>query len=296
MELSARLLVPGEEELVDSFLKPHTSFAFFMRSNLAKSGLLFEGKANQGDYFGAFEADRLSGVLMHGWMGNVQAFAPDFAAMTVLSQAWKKHLATKPRKIQIFIGPSAHIKNLLCTLGVGLSDLRRGGGHESLFSLSLEKMVLPPLLQNPAVSVRRADKADAELLTSWRHDFFVESVSAIPGKETHALARTEIQRRLDEGDLFILEHQGTPVSFCGVGGFLSDWTNVGLVWTPPDKRNKGYGRTVTAGALSILKREGQTNAVLFSSRMDAQKAYNAIGFTRIGDWLFDFLKLPVERF
>ncbi len=294
-DLSARLLVPGDEGLVDSFLKPHTPFAFFMRSNLAKSGLVFEGKPLQADYFGAFDKGKLVGVLMHGWMGNVQLFTSDLTAIPCLVNAWRPHNAKNPRKIELFLGPHAQVARLLSQLGVGVGSLRRYGEVEGLFTLALDKLVLPPLLEKPGITVRHPKDQDLDLLTSWRHDYYVEAIGALPGEPTRNVARSEMARRIKEGDLCILEDHGEPASFCGVGGFLSDWTNVGPVWTPPEKRNRGYGRAAAAAALNILRKEGRTNAVLFAVRPEAQKAYGAIGFERIGDWLFDFLKTPLAK-
>jgi uncharacterized protein len=295
MALSARLLVSGEESLVDTFLAPHTPFAFFMRSNLKKGGLFFEGKSYQAEYFGAFNAENLEGILMHGWMGGVQIFASNLAVIPTLAGAWRANLAQKPRKIEIFLGPADQIKTLLSSVGISLMSLRKGGPEEGLFTLSLKDMIMPPLLQKAGITVRRAGEGNIGQLITWRHDYFVEALGALPGQETYNIAKTEIIRRVREGDYFVLEDQGTVVSFCGVGGFLPDWTNVGPLWTPPEKRNKGYGRAAAAGALSVLEKEGLANAVLFAIRADAQKAYGAIGFKHIGSWIFDFLIKPVDR-
>jgi hypothetical protein len=295
MALSSRLLVPGDEALVDAFLAPHTPFAFFIRSNLKKGGLFYEGKPFQADYFGAFNGENLEGILMHGWMGAVQIFAPDLSAVPALAGAWQAALVQRPRKIEIFLGPAEQIRALLSVVGIPMMSLRKGGPEEGLFVLSLKDMAMPPLLKKPGVLVRLAQEGDIGQLITWRHDFFVEALGALPGQQTYNIAKTEIVRRVREGDYFVLEDQGTLASFCGVGGFLSDWTNVGPVWTPPDKRNKGYGRAVTAGTLSILAERGLTNAVLYTLRFDAQRAYRAIGFNRVGNWIFDFLLKPVDR-
>ncbi|MDD3370555.1 MAG: hypothetical protein PHE27_01890 [Alphaproteobacteria bacterium] len=295
MGLSARLLVPGDEERVDGFLKPLTPYAFFIRSNLARMGLVFEGKAHQAEYFGAFDGETLTGVLMHGWMGNVQVYAPDLPACEALVRAWKERLAAAPRKVNILLGPEGSIGNVLVSMKLDADALRKGMACQHLYALELDKLVIPQTLTRPGVLCRRAGDGDFRMLTDWRHDFFVETLSAVPGEATRNLASNEISRRLEEGELFILEDLGEPVCFCGIGGFLKDWTNVGPVWTPVDKRNRGYGRAALAGALLALRDEGMANAVLFTGRPDAQRACAAVGFLRIGNWIFDFLKAPVDR-
>ncbi|MFA4994022.1 MAG: GNAT family N-acetyltransferase [Bdellovibrionales bacterium] len=295
MALSARLLVPGDEKLLSDFLKPYTPFAFFMCSNLAKTGLGFEGKPFQGEYFGAFNGDNLQGVLMHGWAGNVQVFAIDLYAIPIIVNVWHDHLAKTPRKIEIFLGPANHVKALLSSIGLNVIALRKEGVEEGLCTLSLEKMIMPSLLQKEGIIVRHAQSVDTDTLAKWRHDFFVEALGSLPGQQLYDVAKAEIINRTENKEIFVLEDHGRTSSFCGVGGSLPDWTNVGPVWTPPDYRNKGYGRTVIAGALLALRQKGIANAVLFSSRADAQKAYRALGFNQIGDWIFDFLKKPIDR-
>ena len=295
MSYSARLLVPGDEASVDNFLKPHTPFAFFIRSNLKKSGFRYEGKAYQADVFGAFMDGNLAGILSHSWMNSVQLYAADPSAISALVEAFRAFRLQNPRIFDRFLGPAEQIGVLLPALGLGADSFLHGGETEGLYALSLDKMVLPALLNKPEIQVRHAEKQDEALLISWRHDFNVEENGAPPGQKTTDDARDEITRRIDERDLFVLEDRGEVVSFCGIGGFLSDWMNVGPVWTPPDKRSLGYARSVTAGALSILREEGLANAVLFARLPAAIKAYQAIGFERRGDWMFDFLKKPVDR-
>lgn len=293
---SARLLIPEDQERVEAFLLPRTPFAFFLRSDLVKGGLCYGGCPYQADYFGAFQGPDLAGILAHGWMGNVQVFAFDREAIPALADVWKTQLRKVPRTVELFQGPSDQVARLLSSVGMDFSFLRRGGEVEGLFTLSLDGMAVPGVLRENRIAVRRAQEDDVDFLTVWRHDYFVEAVKAPLGLETRKRARKDIVRRVEERELFVLEEGGEAVSFCGAGGFLSDWVNVGPVWTPPDKRNRGYGRAVAAGALRLLREEGRTHAVLFAVRPEAQRIYRSIGFSRVGDWMFDFLIRPVVSF
>jgi predicted GNAT family acetyltransferase len=44
-----------------------------------------------------------------------------------------------------------------------------------------------------------------------------------------------------------------------------------------------------------MRDEGRSHAILFAIKPEAQKAYRAIGFERIGDWMFDILIKPCKR-
>ena len=295
MSFDARLLVPGEEAMLDRFLSPHTPFAFFMRSNLEKEGLRYEGRPCQADYFGAFKDGTLVGALAHSWLGNVQVFAEDLASIPSLVEAFRAHRAAVPRRIDAFNGPAEAVRVFWDSVGLPFEDLRLGLSKAGLFSLTLKDMVLPPLLSNGSVRLRSAEPQDAELLSLWRYHFYVEAGNAPADEKTREEATIDILRCLDEKALFVLEDGGELVASCGINGFLTDWVNVGPVWTPPEIRGRGYGRAVTAGALERARQCGRTQASLVAVRPDAEKIYRDIGFDRIGDWIFDFLKTPVDR-
>lgn len=294
MSSYVRLLGRGDEGRLDFFLSPHTPFAYFMRSNCRRAGLRYQSEPYQADYFGAFIDGRLVGLLAHSWLGSVQIFAQNKAFVPELANKWRRHLVKYPREVTCFLGPAEHVEGLLSSLDIGAAALRGGVTEEGLFALPLKNLVVPDSLNGPDMKVRRAKSSDIEKLAAWRHDFNVESLGEPKGEKTYNKAYAEIARRTEEGDLFVLEHQEHLVSFCGVGGFLPDWKCVGPVWTPPDKRNRGYARAVTAGALQMLRKERLVNAVLFAQKAEAVRAYRAIGFDKIGEWRLGFLINPVS--
>ncbi len=295
MGLSTRLLLEGDEERVDSFLKPHTPFAFYMRSNAKRGGLRYNGQSYQSDYFGVFDSDVLVGVLTHSWLSGVQLFAVEPRFIPPLAEALRLYRCQYPREIECFLGPADQIKILLETLGILPSAFSKEKEGEGLFALSLLKTIVPSVLKKAEIKVRRGCLADVDQLIAWRHDFNVESHGVPSGQKTYDKAKAEISGRIQDGEFFVLEENGRMVSFCGAGGFLPDWRGVDSVWTPPDLRGRGYARAVTAGALLMLRSEGVENAVLCAVRPEAIKAYRAIGFERLADWRLDFLINPVER-
>lgn len=295
MTLTARKLFPADADQLDAFLAPHTASAFFIRSNACKGGLDYQGKAYQSDYFGAFDGARLTAVLAHSWLGNAQVFAEADAALPPLMQAWRDSLAARPRKIIALLGLADAVDAFAAACGLTSASFRPRSADERLFALDLSALIEPPHLANPDITVRRATAADEPQLLRWRHDFLVEAVGEPAGEATMNRAREETARRLPNGEFFILEDKGKPVSYAGIGGFLPDWTMVGPVWTPPEMRCRGYGRAVTAGGLKILRGEGMKNAVLFAIRPDAIKAYRALGFKDIGGWRLNYLKEPATK-
>src|SRR5262249_52612945 len=107
-------------------------------------------------------------------------------------------------------------------------------------------------------------------------------------------SREEIASGLAEGASWVLEVDGVAVAFQQFNAMLSDVVQVGGVWTPPALRNRGYARAVVAGALRAARADGVRRGVLFTAETNvpAQRAYRALGFTRVGDWGLLFLKYP----
>ena len=67
---------------------------------------------------------------------------------------------------------------------------------------------------------------------------------------------------------------------------LPDMVQVGGVFTPVERRGRGYGRAVVAGSLLDARADGVVEAILFTEAENhpAQRAYEALGFERIGDY------------
>lgn len=59
---------------------------------------------------------------------------------------------------------------------------------------------------------------------------------------------------------------------------------VGGVYTPPALRSRGYARCAVAGSLLAARAEGAERAILFTNNPAAVRAYEALGFARIGEY------------
>jgi hypothetical protein len=287
--ITARLLTTKDRETLTRLLIKNVAGSYYILSNLSKGGMDYQGEPHQANYFGLFLNDDLEGVLSHNWIGSVQIFLSSKATdITPLSRTWISYINKYQQKIDCFLGSKSDVESLLRSLHITSTELRAGGRIEGLFSLDLDSMIDPPALNDPTISVRQADVSDHKLISRWRHDFFVESQGSEPGENLYKRASEEILRRLLEGSLFLLFHNEEPKSFCGVSGFVHDYKIVGPVWTPLTERGKGYGQSITAGALKILQKQGCKQAVLFTLNPQAESTYKAIGFKRIGDWRVDF--------
>jgi predicted GNAT family acetyltransferase len=110
------------------------------------------------------------------------------------------------------------------------------------------------------------------------------------------VSRDDVELGIAEGSGFVLERDGVPVAYQQFNAAVEDVVQVGGVWTPPPLRGRGYGRAVVAGALLAARAEGARRGVLFTgeTNVQAQRAYAALGFTRVGDWALFFFADPVR--
>lgn len=277
----------------DRFLAPHTPWLYFMRSNIRRAGMSFYGEPYQAEYLAVWQDAAMCGVIAHSWLGSLQCFIPDYESAPALLKALAELRRQRPRPITCMLGVPEHVELLHRYYDFYPKHFRDRNGLEDLYTLTLVDMKMPQALSDQTCRVRSANARDMQKLIEWRCDFNVETIGERRGKEMIAKARAEIERRIDEADLYVLEANGQIVSFCGAGGFLQNWKIVGPVWTPPEFRGRGYARCVVAGALEKLQARGTRHAVLFTGNPQAARAYQAIGFTRVGDWKLDYFKTPL---
>ena len=87
---------------------------------------------------------------------------------------------------------------------------------------------------------------------------------------------------------------GAPVAKTGFNAVLPDMVQVGAVYTPPDLRGRGYARRAVALHLAQARDLGVQRAILFSANAAASRAYEAIGFQRVGAYRVALFDHPLE--
>jgi RimJ/RimL family protein N-acetyltransferase len=282
-----RILVPGDETHVGALLAGHADSSMFLRRNLL-NGVVDRDAPYHGTWAGAFEDGRMVAVAQHTRFGSVVVQAPVHLTAVV-----RAAVRASGRPVSGFIGPWTQARAARTAVGFD-GVAMRVESHEGLYALSLEALVVPPALASGAVRCRPARPDDLELLVEWRVGFNVESNGQPQGPPLRASSREEIERGLAERATWVLEVGGEPVACQQFNAMLPDVVQVGGVWTPPALRGRGYARAVVAGALLAARGEGARRGVLFTGEENiaAQRAYAALGFTRVGDWGLLFLRTP----
>jgi uncharacterized protein len=275
---TVRLAHPGDESLLDAFLAQHADSSLYLRSFLARGGLVDERQPLQGTYAIALSDDHVVGVAMHSWHNVVFLQAPDNPA-----ELARVAIEATGRPLLAMLGPLSQVEMAHAGLGLGEQAVQRRS-PEDLFVLNLSDLIAPGPLGSSATSCRRAESQDLALLREWRFNYELECTGLPDADTTRSLAAQMIEGHVARKEAFLLEVDGEPVSLCTHTARVSDIVQIGGVWTPPEWRRRGYARRVVAGALHVAEQEGVSRAVLFTESPAARRCYEALGFQRIGDY------------
>tara|TARA_R110000868_G_scaffold19481_1_gene83770 strand:+ start:1831 stop:2688 length:858 start_codon:yes stop_codon:yes gene_type:complete len=271
-----RLLTAEDSPALETFLAAHWTSSMFLRSNVRQTPIGAMGRF-AGKYAAKFDGARIIDVAAHyKSFGNIILLAPtDVAAVA-------EACVLEASPINGVLGPWDQVE-----AGVDILGLRERRAlmdkPEILYALRLADLQLPAILAEGAVRCRRSVLSDIEMLAKWRTEYSVETLSAPGGTETARRARDEVAHGIEDGTIFVLESDG-PVAMALYNAQIPAVVQIGGVWTPPELRGRGFGRAVTAGALSAARDTGTENGVLFTpiTNLAAQRAYESIGFKAVG--------------
>ena len=104
-------------------------------------------------------------------------------------------------------------------------------------------------------------------------------------------ARSRAEKLIKDQQLYVWDHNG-PVSIAGVSRPMRNGTTIGLVYTPPEYRNKGYATSSVLLLTKKLLSDGHSFCSLYTdlSNPTSNSIYTKIGYVPVGDALaFDFV-------
>ena len=281
-----RPLAPGDEVVLDRFLRAHADSSMFLRANARRAGLEDRGEALHGSYVAAFDEMAIVAVAAHYWNGMIVLQAPVLAGD--LARAAVAHSG---RHLRGLAGPWAQVETARAALGATHHRAAKAS-REGLHALALARLIVPTPLATGRCTCRHARPEDVELLTEWRTAYAREALGASDSPTLREESREDIDLLRRERGAFVLDVDGRPVAFAAYNAQLPEIVQIGGVWTPPTLRGRGYGRAVTAGALLAARDAGARRGVLFTDSLAASRAYEALGFERIGE--YGLLRLAEE--
>ena len=291
-----RILQPGDEAALEAFLLPRMATSMFLLGNMRASGLTYSGQPYTGTYAAAFENGAIVGVVAHYWNRILLLQAPMHRGAL-----WRAAVQASQRPIEGLIGPGDQVRAVRASLHLTGAMLKMDQPEE-LYSLDLHALRVPEALRTGKVQGRRVEARDLKRLTQWRVGYEIEALGEEETPELWDECRASAERAVEARDAWILEAEGQLVATSAFNTRTKEAVQVGGVWTPPDLRCRGYARCVVAQSLLDARDEitaaGVHNpqAILFTGadNIAAQRAYEALGFRRIGDYYILMLKQPLE--
>jgi hypothetical protein len=146
----------------------------------------------------------------------------------------------------------------------------------------LQRVIAP---DRPAVgSSRVAEAKDRELIADWLVAFSTEAVpEAPPIPDPLAVADRWVAQVGRIG--YLWEDDGSVVSLVGAGGETPHGIRIGPVYTPPERRGRGYASSLTAAASQDQLARGRQFVFLFTDLANptSNRIYRAIGYEPVCD-------------
>jgi len=252
---------------VTRFLEARMDRAMFPLNNLRSFGL--DGEAALAPrLWAAREAGNVTGVFCQLTNKTVMPICAPELTCAIL----------KGRALLHLIGPTDLVRPVIETLELSRVPhmLNRDEPH---MTLSLSKLHVP----EGSGALKPLSAADPATILAWREADLIEALGYPPDKARKesaefyaAHAKSDRYRVLMDGD--------TPLSITGFNAVLPEIVQIGGVYTPPQLRNRGHARRAVALHLAQARAQGVRQATLFSNGPAAQRAYEAIGFTKVGGW------------
>ena len=140
--------------------------------------------------------------------------------------------------------------------------------------------VIETLEESPG-SWHFAKREHCGLIEEWYYLFAEEAGVPIPSSND---IKESVERMLDKQEVFLWEDDGEIVSMMKKSRPTKHGITVSLVYTPKDKRRKGYARTLVAAISTELLKEYDF-CVLYTDMMNptSNKIYKEIGYVKIVD-------------
>lgn len=281
--LVRRLVESNFNELL-SFLQHYRTTNLTILENLSGEGLINNGRPRQGDYWGVWCNEVLCGVLAHYCNNTVIMQLPDLQAGKQLTTTVLPQLQ---RPVGVIFGQPQQLEMVVQEWGIP-DEYFAVKRQEDLYELDLNHLSLP--------------KHDGELVPiDLEHETLLQSYDWLRGYEREALntpdnealtakTHTRIVHWAERHNGWLLKYNNEYVALAGLSARYQHTVLVGPVWTPPKCRGRGYARLVVGLILQLAHQQGAQQAILFTNNPAARKAYEALGFNKIGYFSLAFLK------
>ncbi|MBN8196954.1 GNAT family N-acetyltransferase [Thalassospira povalilytica] len=287
-----RKLHDADLDAANAFLADHAATSMILRGNLRTAGIERRRHPLSGSWFGAVANDgAIQAIIAQFGNGNVFVQAAD--NQTVPMQLTEAFLADPLRPVAGVFGEADQAADMLGQLGLAGSEFAINAS-DILYGLDLANLVVPVNARADDFQMVDAEKVERSTLLSWLRAYEIEALGAEDTPVLDSKVASRLVQSLDARNMWALIVEGKAVSLSGFNAQLPDMVQVGPVWTPPEYRSNGYARILVAKTLLAARARGVTRAILSTDSEAAAKAYEALGFEKIGRYRLALLKSPMQ--
>ena len=263
------------------FLERHIETSMFLLGNLEAHGLDNTEHRHGTAYFLRETGDGITGVFGATNGGYLTCQLPGIGKTEAQTYA---HLL-KGYTLRGMTGEDAQVSTILDALPLP-ADPWHINLTQPLYALDLAE------LGQSDDTIRKPATGDRAVLETWL-DHYLRDTGVMPEAgivdEVAVRAGAAVQSPTMR---LLLDDTGTPIAMSDLNARAGHAVQIGGVFVPRDRRGQGLGGRVVAAQLAELREQGLTRAILFAASPDAAKAYEKIGFRRIGDYRIAMLKTP----
>ncbi len=284
-ESNLRILVPGDELVLERHLSRYAASSVALRANLQIGGILDQGQPYQGTYAALWDGATILAVAAHYWNGALMLQAP-----RAVGEVIRAAVAGSGRPVTFVQGPWSQVQAAADILGA-MSNQRWIGRVYDLRLLDISKLQIPDPVKRREARHRVATAADLEFLLSWEASREAEISGVTESLEQRARVRGKLEQLIAQTALYVAETTQSPPRIVamayieyGVPGLIQ----IGGIWSPPLVKDKGYAAVAVAGAVLAAQVHGFKQASLLADKASTAtlNSYRALGFTSIGEYGF----------
>jgi len=268
-------------EKIAAFLKDFPESSMFLRSNLAQHGIGPGDHPHATEFWIVEDEDRMVGVFGLTMAGFLVCQMPQVTPLD-----WQIFAAMlEGRDVAGMTGDDSQVRAALTALALP-EDAFALNAAEPLYRLDLVD------LRTDAEPLRVPVAADADLLTDWFAGYALHTGMQRDEIKAARFGRERAERAIDNPAIGLLTVGDAPVAMSALIAEADAMVQVGAVFVPRTLRNRGYGRRVVAAQMHDCRARGISAAVLSANNRPAARAYEAIGFRRIGQFRVAILATP----
>jgi predicted GNAT family acetyltransferase len=141
-------------------------------------------------------------------------------------------------------------------------------------------------------NLRLTQEKDMAFLPYWIEAFHQDALAASGRVQSDP---ENYHYHISTGNLYLLEHAGIPVSMAKISRKMQTVCGIGLVYTPPYFRKKGYASSCVAALSRLVLAQGYSKCALYTDLANptSNAIYQKIGYQPICDSLD--IKFEIEK-